>query len=77
MRSSYPGNADNTPSCTRRKGDVTICKSPLLRYSGEIQLVRKDLPMDPYIGLIGRIIDEDLPLLDIFKTGKKFKLVKC
>ncbi len=76
MRSSYPGNADDTPSCTRRRGDVTICKSPLLRYSGEIQLVRKDLPMDPHIGLIGRIIDEDLPLLDIFKSRKMFKLIR-
>jgi len=70
--SAYPGNADHTPSLARRKGDVTICKSPLLRYAGEIQIVRKDIPMDPDIGLIGRIADEDMPILDSFCKLKPF-----
>ena len=74
--SAFPGNPDNTPSIERRRGDVTICKTPLLRYSGEIQLIRKDLPADPNIGIIGRIIDEDLPLLDTFRSNKKFRLIR-
>lgn len=61
---SYKGYADDTFSCLRRRGDVTVCKSTLWRYSGEIQLVRNDLPRDENIGIIGRIVDEDLPLLD-------------
>lgn len=73
--SVFPGYCDDTLSCERRCGDVTICKSSLLRYSGEIQLVRKDLPADPDIGLIGRIIDEDIPMLEIFRTDNKFRLI--
>ncbi|MBO5888640.1 MAG: DUF871 family protein [Clostridia bacterium] len=73
---SYKGYTDDTFSCTRRRGDVTINKSGLLRYSGEIQLVRMDLPRDNNIGIIGRIIDEDLPLLDTFKEYKEFRLVR-
>lgn len=73
--SSYPGNADYTPSLARRRGDVTICKSPYLRYAGEIQIVRKDIPADPNIGLIGRIVDEDLPIIDSFCKLKPFRFV--
>ena len=75
--STYPGNPDNTPSCSRRMGDVTICKSSLLRYSGEIQIARHDLPFDPNIGLIARVIDEDLSLVNSFRFTKKFKLVRA
>lgn len=74
--SAFPGNSDYTKSFERRRGDVTVCKNSLWRYSGEIQLVRKDLPMDPNIGLIGRIIDDALPLLDTFRSRKKFRLVR-
>lgn len=76
VSSSFPGYCDDTLSCERRRGDVTICKSSLLRYSGEIELVRKDLPADPNIGLIGRIIDEDIPILEILRTRNKFRLIR-
>lgn len=73
--SAYPGNPDNTPSLIRRKGDVTIGKTHLYRYTGEIQIVRKDLEMDPDIGWLGRIIDEDLPILDILYKTKPFRFI--
>lgn len=72
----YKGYTDDTFSCIRHRGDVTINKSGLLRYAGEVELVRKELPRDNNIGIIGRIIDEDLPLLDTFKSGKQFRLVR-
>lgn len=75
-RHSFQGNVDDTFSCLRRRGDVTVCKSTLWRYSGEIELVRKDIPRDEGMGIIGRIIDEDLPLLDTLKSNKKFRLVR-
>jgi len=61
----------------RKRGDVSVCKKELLRYAGEIQIAKCDLPSDEYIGKIGEIIPQDLPLLDIFnpKTGQKFKIV--
>ena len=60
-----------------KKGDVLMCKKDLLRYSGEVQLARMDLPKDESIGRIGRIIDEDIPLLESFKGGGKFRLIKA
>lgn len=74
--SVYPGDCDQTISFERHRGDVTICKSRLLRYKGEIQLARKDLPLDPDMGLIGRIVDEDLPLLETFRSSNPFRLVR-
>ena len=44
-------------------------KKALYRYEGEIQIARMVLPDDPDIGIIGQIIEEDLPLLDIFKVN--------
>ena len=73
-RQTYKGNVDDTFSCQRRRGDVTICKSTLWRYSGEVQLVCSDLPRDENIGIIGRIADEDLPLLDTIRLNNKFRL---
>lgn len=75
VRSTYDGNVDDTLSCIRHTGDVTVCKSTLWRYAGEIQLVRQDLPRDESIGIIGRIIDEDLPLLETHKSDKKFRII--
>lgn len=75
VNSRYTGNVDDTLSCIRHKGDVTVCKSQLWRYAGEIQLVRKDLPRDTAVGIIGRIIDEDLPLLETHKSRKPFRII--
>ena len=68
------GNVDGVSEDIKR-GDVLMCKADLLRYAGEVQLARKDLPADPSIGRIGRIIDKDLPLLESFKTGGSFMLI--
>ena len=73
---AYHGDTDFTFSCQRHRGDVTVCKSTLWRYAGEIEIVRQDLPRDMSIGLIGRIIDEDLPLLESFRSAKQFRFIR-
>jgi hypothetical protein len=37
-----------------------------------------DLPCDPDMRIVGRIIDEDLPLLETFHLGKRkpFRFIK-
>lgn len=69
------GNVDGISEDIRR-GDVLMCKADLLRYAGEVQIARMDLPADGSIGRIGRIVDEDLPLLESFKTCERFMLIK-
>lgn len=68
--SLYPGNCEMGLAGPRKKGTVMLGKEILCRYKGEIQIARCDLPDDPTIGIIGQIIDEDLPLLDVFKNTR-------
>ena len=75
-KSTYPGFVDDLPSSPRKRGDVTVCKSGLYRYKGEIQIVRRDMPEDPNIAVIGKIRPEDHSLLDTFNYPKPFKLIK-
>ena len=46
------------------------------RYSGEIQLVRADLPADEKVNVIGEVPAEYDLLLDCIKRGKTFRMVK-
>ncbi|MBE3569003.1 MAG: DUF871 domain-containing protein [Bacillales bacterium] len=59
---------------TRKKGSITIDNLLYGRYQGELQIVKRDLPADEKVNVIGRIIDEDLPLLPFINGGTKFKI---
>ena len=83
IRSQSGNSANNyqTPfrggiTCDLHKGDVTMCRESYYRYNGEVHLVRKDLPADPKVGLIARIIPEDQPILEIFQGKEHFRLVR-
>lgn len=76
-KSTYPGFVDDLKSSPRKRGDVTVCKSGLYRYKGEIQIARQDMPEDPDIAVIGRICEDDMPLLDTFNYPVPFMLVEC
>ena len=75
-KSTYPGFVDDLPSSARKRGDVTVCKSGLYRYKGEIQIARQDMPEDPDIAVIGRISEDDMSLLDTFNYPVPFMLSK-
>ncbi|EFW38428.1 MupG family TIM beta-alpha barrel fold protein [Treponema phagedenis] len=58
----------------RIKGALTIDNENYLRYSGEIQLIRKTLPQDNRVNVIGQVPAKYLPLLKQIKNGKKIKI---
>jgi hypothetical protein len=58
----------------RKRGSITVDNVLYGRYQGEIQIVKRDLPADEKVNVIGKIIDEDLPLLSFVKGGAKFKI---
>lgn len=58
----------------RRRGDVTIDNLRYGRYAGELQILLQDLPADEKVNVVGRIIDEDLCLLDCLFPGRGFCL---
>ncbi|WP_141566853.1 phospho-sugar glycosidase domain-containing protein, partial [Enterococcus mundtii] len=47
-----------------------------LRYMGEIQLMKEDLPADEKVNCVARVISADLPLIQQIHAGMIYKF-KC
>lgn len=62
------------PAQTRQRGDVTVDNSNFGRYMGELQIVLQDLPTDERVNVIGRIVSEDLCLLECVHPARRFML---
>ena len=60
----------------RNRGSITIDNKNYLRYSGEIQIMKKDFIKDDRVNVIGRIKDEYLEELDYIEAGNRFRFVK-
>ncbi|WP_428908861.1 DUF871 domain-containing protein [Niallia sp. Krafla_26] len=71
-----PGNhsicANNTVE--RSIGSITIDNEQYGRYQGEMQITKVSLKADEKVNVIGKVIDEDLPLLNYIKGGDKFQI---
>lgn len=59
---------------TRVYGSVTVDNENYQRYMGEIQICKKDLPVDEKVNVAGRVISKDLPLIQQISAGMKFYL---
>ena len=71
------GSTVQPDNCTeRRRRCVTMDNIGYGRYSGEIQLMRADLPADEKVNVIGEVPAEYDLLLDCIKRGKTFRMVK-
>ncbi|GER67179.1 DUF871 domain-containing protein [Weizmannia acidilactici] len=58
----------------RTAGSITLDNQLYKRYKGELQIVRRALPPDPKVNVIGRIAARDLPLLPFIQSGTKFEI---
>ncbi|MBY0595747.1 MupG family TIM beta-alpha barrel fold protein [Bacillus bingmayongensis] len=54
-------------------GTITVDNAEYLRYIGETQIMKQQLPEDPRVNSVGKIHDEYLSLLDYVKAGTKIK----
>jgi len=59
----------------RPEGTITIDNDNYGRYSGEIQITKRDLPADERVNVLGHITNEALPLLEFIKGRTKFKFL--
>lgn len=59
----------------RPVGTITIDNENYGRYSGEIQVMKKDLPADDRVNVLGKVTDEAIPLLPFIKGRTKFKFI--
>jgi uncharacterized protein len=74
---AWPDDALRPANTIRReKGSVTIDNSQYGRYAGELQITLTDLPADEKVNVIGRILEDDLPLLAHVGGGQRFRLVR-
>ena len=47
----------------RVAGSVTVDNRYYARYAGELQITRRDLPIDDKVNVLAKVVPEDLPLL--------------
>ncbi|MDK6810689.1 phospho-sugar glycosidase domain-containing protein, partial [Ligilactobacillus agilis] len=45
----------------RSKGIITSDNEQYLRYEGELEIAKKDLPEDKRVNIVGKVADFDLP----------------
>lgn len=60
----------------RRRGVITVDNRHYGRYSGELMLMREDLPADGRVNVIGSVPQNALLLVDRIGRGAKFMLVE-
>jgi len=74
---SCQGDTVKPENCVSRNvGSITIDNEKYGRYSGEIMLIRKPLPADDRVNVIGQVLPEAGLLLPLIRGGQKFTLVR-
>lgn len=58
----------------RTFGSITIDNERYGRYAGELQVTKRDLPADERVNVIGRVIEEDRPLIHQIGPGERFQI---
>lgn len=62
------------PSLPRKIGSVTVDNEGYLRYMGELQICKRELPPDERVNVVAEVIETDLPLIQQIKAGTKFTI---
>ncbi|RKD27604.1 hypothetical protein SAMN02745883_00487 [Caminicella sporogenes DSM 14501] len=60
-----------------KRGDILIESSLYDRYAGELQIALKDMENSGKTNVVGKIVDEELFLIDYIKPWQKFKFKKA
>lgn len=56
-----------------KKGDILIDSSLYTRYAGELQIALQDMENTGKTSVVGRVLEDELPLLDSIMPWQKFK----
>lgn len=74
---SCPGKKEEPFNTIYRSlGSITMDNILYGRYSGEIQILRHNLPQDDRVNVIGKIETEYQDIINCVKNGKKIKFIK-
>ncbi len=61
----------------RPKGSITCDNDKYLRYKGEIQITKRDLPLNDKVNVIGHVVKDDLALLDEVGSNTQLLFLKA
>ena len=75
MYASFNKEIEPENTVKRIRGSITIDNKRYLRYSGELQILKKDYPVCDKVNVIGHIADEYLELLNLVNRGSRIRLV--
>lgn len=73
-RQKAVGTIEPVHCIDRPAGTITIDNEQYLRYQGEIQIVKRSLPADKRVNVVGYIINDDIPLLNWIKGNQRFRI---
>ncbi|WP_426349989.1 MupG family TIM beta-alpha barrel fold protein [Alloiococcus sp. CFN-8] len=59
----------------RSKGSISIGNENYLRYSGELEIARVDLPVEARVNIIGKIDQEDIKYLQYIDKAMGFRII--
>lgn len=62
------------PVAERKKGSISVGNGKYLRYSGEMEIARVDLPPEEKVNIVGQVGEESLPYLAYITDGMGFRL---
>lgn len=74
---SCQGETVEPSNCVlRSRGSITVDNCGYGRYSGEVMMIRQDLPADARVNVIGAVPENAYLLMDSIRRGQKFTLVR-
>ncbi|MCY9141938.1 MupG family TIM beta-alpha barrel fold protein, partial [Peribacillus frigoritolerans] len=68
-------NVEPSNTAARSLGSITMDNDAYERYRGEVQICKRDLGANHRVNVIGRVIEDDIPLLSLLKPGQTIKLI--
>ena len=55
------------------RGDITLANADFLRYMGEVQIVKCELPPEERTNIVAKVVPNEEFLLDYITPGRKFR----
>lgn len=68
--------ADAHAGRARPMGSIAVSNDGYLRYEGELEIARVDLPGDARMNVVGQVAEPDCRLLPFIRNGFGFKLIE-
>lgn len=60
----------------RSRGSITMDNEKYRRYTGEVQIMRRDFKRDERVNVIGKVKDSYLDVLDLIPNGSKIRMIR-